>query len=78
MGFLTGSSLAVANGLPVAIIALMGAIIGGFSIGYPISKLQHILYRWRAEEDVTQGRTGGILNIHSGNINHNNIAVANK
>jgi hypothetical protein len=51
VGTLTG------GGILVAALALLGAALGGVSIGYLFSKVNEILNKWTAEENLTNSKS---------------------
>ena len=64
-GALLGGVIATANfatagigGVGLAALALLGAVAGGVTTGYPWSKIKGILRRWKAEEEMTKGGIG--------------------
>ena len=66
IGALSGGLLATAKaglaGLtlgPAIALALLGAIAGGISVGYVVSKIKGILRRWKTEEEITKGGLAG-------------------
>ena len=64
-GGLVATAKAGAAGLalgPAVALALLGAIAGGISLGYVVSKIKGILRRWKTEEEITKcGLTGGTI-----------------
>jgi len=44
---------------PAIALALLGAIAGGISLGYVVSKIKGILRRWKTEEEITKGGLAG-------------------
>lgn len=68
LGSLVGFPLGAISALPLNVssiggilsLSLLGAIAGGVTIGFPLSKLLYILRKWKAEDDVVKlGKYGG-------------------
>jgi tetrahydromethanopterin S-methyltransferase subunit G len=56
VGATAGTAIGIASapiGMSVAALALLGAAMGGISIGYIFSKVNEILTRWKAQDNVT-------------------------
>lgn len=54
-----------ASGLGIFALILLGAIAGGLSLGWISSKIQGILRKWKAEEQITKGglQSGALVNM---------------
>ncbi len=65
-GAMTASALSTTVAGPaLAALVLLGAVAGGISTGYPMSKLRGIFRRWKTEEKITQGglKAGAIIGL---------------
>lgn len=60
-GALTGGVLAITGASPFFALVLVGATIGGLSIGYVSSKIVGVLTRWETENNITSGKGARIL-----------------
>lgn len=56
IGGAVGAIGGIAAGGPVFALALLGAVIGGISIGYLLSRVHGVLNRWKTEEEIASGR----------------------
>lgn len=49
------------SGIPVFVLALLGAVLGGYSLGYVSSQINKVIRRWKAENDITSGKHTGVI-----------------
>ena len=54
-GSIVGGILSIGTAAPFFALVLLGAIIGGLSIGFLTSRIVGILTRWKTEESLTKG-----------------------
>jgi len=62
LGALSGGALSLAGAGPFFALVLIGAVMGGLSIGYISSKIVGVLTRWKAEENIS---SGGGVRVHT-------------
>ena len=55
LGSLTSFAALDVTGIGLAALGILGAIVGGLTTGYPVSKIQGILRKWKTEEEITKG-----------------------
>lgn len=48
-------------GIPIFVLALMGAVLGGYSLGVISSKINKVIRRWKAENAITTDKNAGVI-----------------